>query len=233
MENMSLNLSYFQVSNRGWVRDINEDFASVIMPEGEEQRLSEGCLFALADGLGGQPDGEIASREAIAHLDKLEKSHVHFKSSDEVEKIIRDINQHVYTLNKHKASYDRMATTLTVSFFYQNKISIGHVGDCRVYRIRGPEIRCLTQDHSAGPNALTRAIGLENHIEVDYYEYPLEKEDIYIQCSDGLHSILSNYEIFQQAVLNDPRATCMNLIDLAMRRGGPDNITVQTIQITS
>ncbi len=228
-----MNITYFQVSNRGWVRENNEDFASVIMPEDVERRLSDGCLFALADGLGGLPDGEIASRESIAHLEKLEKGHSHFQSPAEVEKLFRSINHHVYTLNEHKPSFKRMATTLTVSFFHQKHISIGHVGDCRVYRVRGPEIRCLTQDHSTGPTELTRAIGLEDHVEVDYYEHKLEKEDIYIQCSDGLHNVLSNYEIYQQIQFGDPRATCMNLINMAMRRGGPDNITVQTIEVVA
>ena len=125
-----------------------------------------------------------------------------------------------------------MATTLTASFFYQDRLYIGHVGDCRTYRVRDRRIQSLTTDHAIGRHTLTRTIGAEPDVEVDVYEVTPRAGDLYVQCSDGLYGMVSDQEIMEVASQNPPQKSCDELIRLANHYGGADNITVQVIYLS-
>ena len=140
-----------------------------------------------------------------------------------------------------------MGTTLDICFIYNNKIYIGHVGDSRVYRIRGELIRKLTKDHSyvqqlvedgkitreeanhhPKKNMLTKALGCTAYVEPDIRARNLEPGDILVMCSDGLTNMVEEKEIYQ-VVKEAPEAAPQTLVNLANNAGGYDNITVITI----
>ena len=140
-----------------------------------------------------------------------------------------------------------MGTTLDICFIYNNKIYIGHVGDSRVYRIRGELIRKLTKDHSyvqqlvedgkitreeanhhPKKNMLTKALGCTAYVEPDIRARNLEPGDILVMCSDGLTNMVEEKEIYQ-VVKEEPEVAPQTLVNLANNAGGYDNITVITI----
>ena len=140
-----------------------------------------------------------------------------------------------------------MGTTLDICFIYNNKIYIGHVGDSRVYRIRGELIRKLTKDHSyvqqlvedgkitreeanhhPKKNMLTKALGCTAYVEPDIRARNLETGDILVMCSDGLTNMVEEKEIYQK-VKENPETAPQTLVNLANNAGGYDNITVITI----
>ncbi len=140
-----------------------------------------------------------------------------------------------------------MGTTLDICFIYNNKIYIGHVGDSRVYRIRGELIRKLTKDHSyvqqlvedgkitreeanhhPKKNMLTKALGCTAYVEPDIRARNLEPGDILVMCSDGLTNMVEEKEIYQ-VVKEAPEVAPQTLVNLANNAGGYDNITVITI----
>ena len=140
-----------------------------------------------------------------------------------------------------------MGTTLDICFIYNNKIYIGHVGDSRVYRIRGELIRKLTKDHSyvqqlvedgkitreeanhhPKKNMLTKALGCTAYVEPDIRARNLELGDILVMCSDGLTNMVEEKEIYQ-VIKENPETAPQTLVNLANNAGGYDNITVITI----
>ena len=144
----------------------------------------------------------------------------------------------------------RMLTTLTVSVFRNNEVVIGHVGDCRVYLIQQGRIRRVTSDHSyAGVqlklgiinvqeaassqlrSVLTRSVGQDPMIRLDYYTAVVNGGDKLLQCTDGLWCFVTEGEILEIVSKNAPEEACRRLIDLAEKRGGDDNLTVQVVHI--
>src|SRR5208283_1370377 len=140
--------------------------------------------------------------------------------------------------------------TLTVSIFRNDEVTIGHVGDSRVYLIRNGMLRRLTSDHSyvalqvklglvkerdamASPmrSMITRSIGQDLICGFDVFKETLEKGDILVQCTDGLYSVVLDDEICDVAGHLAPAEACAELISLAEKRGTDDNISVQLIRI--
>ena len=204
---------------------------AALVPEEQGLRLKEGSLFALADGLGGLPAGDVASREVIGAVTSLWEDKPPFKNSTSIKNFFNQVNEHLYLMNVHKTSTERMGSTLTVSYFLDDHLWIGHVGDCRMYRVRGQDMRCLTIDQSSADHVLTQAMGVTGYVEADVYEETLEPGDVYCQCSDGLYGALASKDIYALLHTLDPKSACEKLIALTNQRGADDNITVQIIHI--
>lgn len=153
----------------------------------------------------------------------------------------------VYEKSKNEEELQGMGTTLDVCFIYNNKIYIGHVGDSRIYRIRGEMIRKLTKDHSyvqqlvedgkitreeanhhPKKNMLLKALGCTPYVEPDVRARNFEKNDILVMCSDGLTNMVEDSKIYQ-TVKENPETAPQRLIQFANDAGGYDNITVITI----
>jgi serine/threonine protein phosphatase PrpC len=143
-----------------------------------------------------------------------------------------------------------MATTLLVGIFRNNELTVGHVGDCRLYLFQEGRLRRITNDHSyAGvqlklglitveeaknsPNRslLTRSVGQEPMIRVDYHRILLNRGDRVLLCSDGLYSCVTEGEIFNIVSKLEPEQACRELIGLAERRMGEDNISAQIAHV--
>lgn len=165
---------------------------------------------------------------------------------------IRTANQAVFHSSKEKDEYRGMGTTLVAVYFVDSSPVVAHVGDSRLYRIRKKEIHQLTEDHSAiweqyregilpkealsnSPlkNFITRAVGMQPSVDVDVRELEIEKGDLLLLCSDGLSDLVQDEELLKtvRGAPGDLHQACRDLIDLANRRGGKDNITVLLIQI--
>ena len=228
-----MRLDYAQATDRGKVRETNEDSHAAVMPDAPSQHLEKGSWFAVADGLGGLPDGEIASREAVSAFREIaSRCGRPFSFPGALEELFRHANRRVCSLNAGKAQWLRMATTLTVSLFLKDGLYIGHAGDCRVYRIRENAIRQLTEDQSLDRHTLTQALGMDEGLAPAFYKEELAAGDRYLQCSDGLYGVLSDRTLLGLVARNGLQEASGSLIRAANEAGGPDNITVQLIEIT-
>ena len=240
----------------GTVRTINED--TVLWDPG----LS---LLAVADGMGGHNAGEVASRLAIetirTFLEKSAESHdctwpfgVDVTVSLEMNRLrtaVRLANRRIFRESEERVEYTGMGTTVVAALFYDNRISIAHVGDSRLYRQRGSQISQVTMDHSllqelvdrgfyspeeaqraANKNYVTRALGVEPQVEVEVQEHPVDKGDIFILCSDGLSDMVEDEDI--RLTISTFGANldtvAKQLIQLANENGGRDNVSVVLAQ---
>lgn len=201
----------------------------------------------------GYNGGEVASRLAIESAKSYIESNFnlieHEKEAflDLIKKAIEYANTVVYEKSKKEKDLEGMGTTLDICFIYNNKVYIGHVGDSRVYRIRGEVIRKLTKDHSyvqqlvedgkitreeanhhPKKNMLTKALGCTEYVEPDIRARNIEKQDVLLMCSDGLTNMVDEETIFKVVKENAEKAP-EKLVNLANDAGGYDNITVITI----
>lgn len=235
-------------SDKGNVRETNEDYFYI------SNSLDQIQLFLLADGMGGYNGGEIASQLAI----QTAKNYIenNFKDIEKDRDSIIQLlgssmeyaNMVVYEKAKENPELQGMGTTLEICLVYNNKVYIGHVGDSRIYRVRKQFIRKLTQDHSyvqklvkegtitkeqaehhPQKNMLMKALGCNAFVEPDVMVKGFLKDDILIMCSDGLSNMVDQQTIYEMASKNIEQAT-KDLVQLAMDRGGYDNITVVIIK---
>jgi serine/threonine protein phosphatase PrpC len=229
----------------GQVRTGNED--SVLCEPLESLLVSERGLFcAVADGMGGHAAGEDASSMAV----KVARDAFYGSpgSADPLEVLrlaVAQANAAVYQAGAGKTGRDHMGTTLTAAVLFNHRVVVGHVGDSRCYLVLDDTITQLSKDHSwvaeeveAGRmtpeqarlnprrNIITRALGLRPDVDVDTYEANLEPGNIVVICSDGLHGLVSEVEIFSYVKRLRPVDAVDALVQLANDRGGPDNISV-------
>jgi serine/threonine protein phosphatase PrpC len=201
-------------------------------------------FFAVADGMGGAKAGEVASAMATevfeGELDSDEPAEI------QLSRILREANRRIYELAVADESHRGMGTTLTAAKVTGEEVSLGHVGDSRAYRMRDGELEQLTRDHSlvaelerSGQitaeaaehhpqrSIITRALGPEPDVEVDTYTLAGREGDLFLLCSDGLTSMISDQEvgsILRSADSLDAAAEA--LVRAANQSGGKDNITV-------
>jgi PPM family protein phosphatase len=218
---------------------------------------SRGCLFAVADGMGGAAAGELASRLCLEALcDEILSllPAVRDMNPEVIEQIMIEsvgaANRRVLEAGNSRPDYEGMGTTLTAAFEHRGSLVIGQIGDSRAYMIREDGIRQLTRDqsmvaqmvrdgeltqevarHRPERNILLQALGVRETVELALKNVPVYPEDILLLCSDGLHTQISASEIYNIVVGSQrPRLACQELVDLANKRGGPDNITALLIQ---
>ena len=238
-------------TDTGRVREHNEDMIAADSDLG---------LVVLADGMGGYNAGEVASgiavktvfnlvREALERQDLTVPDPTTGLTRPSI--ILRDAiqraNKIIYQTARSQAQCEGMGTTVVAALFFDNKISVAHVGDSRLYRLRGGAIEQITLDHSllqelvdrgfyspeeaqraSNKNYVTRALGVENQVEVEMQEHPVQKGDVYLLCSDGLSGMVEDWEI-RDVLLDaetDLRTAANRLVALANEAGGHDNISV-------
>jgi serine/threonine-protein kinase len=237
-----------QLSSAGAVRDHNEDYLLFWEPEDFAHAQKTGCIAILADGVGGEGNGDIASRLAAETVLGIFKE---AKPDGPVPAALREMfdiaASKVFQAAQHQG---RMATTLLTSVFRHDKVTIAHVGDSRAYLIRAGKIKRLTTDHSytslqvklglllernamTSPHrsTLTRSIGYEPMCHYDITTEPLQQGDIILQCTDGLYGFLLDDEILQAVIKYHPGEACKRMMELADRRQVSDNVSVQIIQV--
>ena len=226
----------------GLKRTHNED-AYVCLPEHD--------LYAIADGMGAHAAGEVASKLTLeAILDAFERNKFLDPEAPDrpqnrkkrLTQVIDRANQIVLTMSDEVEGYRGMGTTVVMVNFSlrKNFVFIAHVGDSRCYRIRGEEIKQITEDHTLGAvgimgktsSLLSRAVGIEPNIEVDVSVHRTETGDVYLLCSDGLSRMVSDDKILATVLANpDLNAVAKELIAEAKAAGGKDNVTTVLIRV--
>ncbi len=239
------------LTDLGCQRSNNEDRYSYWEPVSDEEFERKGRLAIVADGMGGYEGGQEASRIAVETVVE------HYSSTagdDPQALLIGGLRAAHQQIHDYAAAHDEllgMGTTCTAIAVVGKRLYYAHIGDSRLYLVRGSNISRLTHDHSyvgrlienglisaeeaethPQRHILTAALGSGAEISPDCPESPiaLEKDDVLILCSDGLWSMVNEGELHDVVRMDLPQA-CEKLIELAKERGGPDNITVQLVRV--
>lgn len=243
-------MQFALLTDKGKVRGKNEDslFARL---------YSENSgFFMVADGMGGHVYGDVASGIAFETVNIYwENSATAVINGEDPEKVLLSL---VFEINKKimdqcivNREMTGMGTTLVMALVYNDKLYISNVGDSRLYLYRDSKLSLLTVDHSVvqemyeqgiiskeeavehpQKNILTRAVGCDEEVNPDYFEYDIIKEDILILCTDGLTNMVGDCVIADIiGKNNDLNSLCSELVTLANRNGGLDNITCIAVKI--
>jgi len=234
----------------GMVREHNED-CFLIVPESG--------FALLADGMGGHLAGEVASAMAVdqinqhllsAFRDPPGKSNDSFESGTLVD-AIKMANTAIHEASMSNREKAGMGTTIVAATFHDDRLTVAHVGDSRLYRYRHGQLQQITEDHSmvqellrrglispeeartsANKNLVTRALGVDPIVEVDVKNDHIEDGDLYLLCSDGLNDVLTDDEIATLIAEHgqDLDSVTQHMIEDVNRRGGPDNVSVVLIR---
>lgn len=247
-----LDVEFTQLSDPGTKREHNEDYLGYLLPYTPEQLRSHGCVFALADGVGGQQKGELASQLAI---ETVLDGFSHAKSGEPhkalLTRAIQAANLQVYEQGSASPAKTGMATTIVACALRADRAVIAHVGDSRCYLIRGGRAKAITRDHTVAaeqvrlgvmsiaeavesPNRhlLSRSIGNDIVVNVDIDEVQVQKEDLLLQCSDGLHGPVLEEDLVPVITRAGSLSIAVErLVELAKQRDGSDNISVQLIRV--
>ncbi len=218
-----------------------------LLRSGNEDSVYAGPrVLAVADGMGGHAAGEVASAVAIAAMAPLDEDAPGSDLLDVLRARAEAANLHLREMVDSDASLSGMGTTLTAFLFAGNRLGMLHIGDSRAYLLRDGELAQITTDHtfvqslvddgrisaeeaSSHPqrNLVTKALDGRSEIEPDLSVREVRAGDRYLLCSDGLTGPVGRLTTLQEALeLSDPQAACDRLVQLALRGGGPDNITV-------
>lgn len=252
-ERIMTNLEFAELSDTGRSREHNEDFCGRVEPASETQAQSHGWLFVVADGVGGQHLGEVASRVAVESLINNFRRSVGGEShATLLRRLVQAANHEVYEKGRSASPGGvPMATTIVACGLRYDQAAVAHVGDSRCYLIRHGRAELLTRDHtvvaeqvrlgllsardaaeSANRHLLRRSLGSDLFVDVDTSHHGVIPGDVLVLCSDGMHN--SVFEDDMIGVLQgerDLRVAAHELVALANQRDGGDNVTVQLIRV--
>ncbi|WP_208903520.1 Stp1/IreP family PP2C-type Ser/Thr phosphatase [Streptomyces incarnatus] len=232
---MSLSLRFAAGSHKGMIREGNED-SGYAGPR----------LLAIADGMGGQAAGEVASSEVISTLVTLDDDVPGSDLLTSLGTAVQRANDQLRAMVEEDPQLEGMGTTLTALLWTGQRLGLVHVGDSRAYLLRDGVLTQITQDHTwvqrlvdegriteeeatthPQRSLLMRALGSAEHVEPDLSIREVRAGDRYLICSDGLSGVVSHQTLEETlASYQGPQETVQELIQLALRGGGPDNITV-------
>ncbi|WP_405239488.1 Stp1/IreP family PP2C-type Ser/Thr phosphatase [Lentisalinibacter orientalis] len=249
-------IRFSEITDTGKVRDHNEDAIATQPDIG---------LMVLADGMGGYNAGEVASGIAVKTVFDLVSEATNRENRGEVEPtsglmrqtiVLRDAiaraNKIIYQTAQSQPQCEGMGTTIVASLFFDDRISVAHVGDSRAYRLRADQFQQLTLDHSllqelvdrgfyspeeaqrsTNRNYVTRALGVEPAVEVEVQEYEVEKDDVYLLCSDGLPDMVEDEDIHLTISTFSASLDVVGqqLVQLTNDHGGRDNVSIMLARV--
>jgi protein phosphatase len=230
---MSLRLRFAAQSHVGLLREGNEDSG-----------YAGARLLAIADGMGGAAAGEVASSETIAALAPLDEDVSGADLIDALRRAVDAANDRIHAIVEKQPHLEGMGTTLTALLWSGQRLALAHVGDSRGYLLRDGALTQITRDHTfvqslvdegrisadeatSHPqrSLITRAIDGRADVELDASIREVAAGDRYLLCSDGLSGVVSADTIAEALAGGSPDEAAGRLIDLALRGGGPDNVT--------
>lgn len=254
--NLAQSLQSASLTDPGRVRDHNEDCI--------ESRPEIG-LYVLADGMGGYNAGEVASGMATsliadglqetwlpAELARMGREEAKAASERMLREQIARANAAIFTTSQNNPECAGMGTTLVVCLYHDNFMTVAHIGDSRLYRLRGEAMEQVTRDHSLlqeqldsglitpeeaklsqNKNLVTRALGIDPTVEPEIHVYETQRDDIYLLCSDGLSDMVEDEEIRLTLITlrTNPSLTVQQLVQAANDNGGRDNISAMLIRV--
>ncbi len=222
-------------------------------------------LAILADGMGGYNAGEVASGMATTLLSTELDAAFNATSPDEVDgetgapfahrcilEKVAATNSAIFNAAESQPQYAGMGTTLVTALFYDNRVTVAHIGDSRLYRLRGAEFGPITRDHSLlqeqldsgmisaeearhsqNKNLVTRALGVDPEVETEMHDHDVQPGDLYLLCSDGLNDMVEDEEIqlTLQMLGANLELAATQLIQMANDNGGRDNVSVILVKV--
>jgi protein phosphatase len=238
-------------SDVGLKRKNNEDSVGSREPTDAQVLAQSGCLYVVADGLGGYEGGERASSYAVEHFIDEYYRRGHLLPEVRMREIVQEINTGLRSQAAQDPQLAHMATTIVIAVIRNDALVVANVGDSRAYLLRDGHIRQLTRDHSvvgemvrsgamteeeaqqsSMKNRLTRGVGVEDQVTVDVYPAErLEPGDVVLLCSDGLTHYADRPQLEQLMREGTPQEIGERLIGFANSGGGIDNTTVAVIRI--
>jgi PPM family protein phosphatase len=243
------------LSDAGCLRATNQDCGQLIEPIDTHRLRTKGHLAIVADGLGGHAGGETASRLAV---ETISRAYYEFDNASlddphaALQQAFLAANRVIHQRARTELQLYGMGTTCTALALCGQRAYCAHVGDSRLYLMRGSEIYLMSEDHSAvmdlvrrgllrreaarhhaDRNVLLRALGTRSEVTVTSWQkpFPVRAGDVFLLCSDGLYELVDDTEIMNAAAETTPSAACAALIALAKERGGHDNITVGVVRL--
>lgn len=240
---MRYRLTTAAATHAGQIRGFNDDSIA---------QDSAAGAFVLADGMGGHNAGDVAAELATRTvLERLAKGGSR-SAQDRVREAVADANQAVGRAARTDSARTGMGTTLAVAVFAANRVTVGHVGDSRVYRLRDGRLKLLTRDHSVlqeqaetglldrdsarvsqNRSLVTRALGAGYDATPEIGEFDVQPDDVYLLCSDGLNDMVDDADIelaLAELGCNLDMAAEV-LVELANDNGGQDNISVVLVRV--
>ncbi|MGH9350096.1 MAG: type VI secretion system-associated protein TagF [Vicinamibacterales bacterium] len=208
----------------GKVREVNQD---------SFLERSEVGLWAVADGLGGHQEGEVASRMVCDALADFSPDAGFEETIEAAVKRLRDVNAHLQRAANREVNPVRSGSTVVALLARGTRGVVLWAGDSRAYRWRGGVLEQLTQDHSVGgqtSTAITRAVGGEATLAVDLHRDRIRPGDRFLLCSDGLTRVVPEPQIRASMEHQDIRFAVDSLVRAALDAGGPDNVTVMIVE---
>jgi len=252
--NIKPGIEVASLSDLGCQRDNNEDAFLYWEPTSDADFARKGRLAVIADGMGGYEGGQEASRLAVETVREVYDQDFRGDPQTTLQEAFAIAHGRIQDFAEKHPGFLGMGTTCTALVVLGRRLYVAHVGDSRLYRVRGPQISRLTRDHSyvgrlvesgivrsedaekhPQRHILTAALGAGTEVSADSAdpEFDLEDGDTLVLCTDGLWGVVSEDEIVK-AVREEKsvQESCRELVRLALERGGPDNITVQVLRIT-
>lgn len=243
-------LEIVSLTDAGRVRSHNEDSVAHDADSG---------LAVLADGMGGHNAGEVASGIAVSLLPteirrrlgevrpEARRGNGEDLGAALLREGVRKANASIYHAAQSHPQYAGMGTTVVAGLFYDNRVAVAHVGDSRMYRLRGGEFGAITRDHSllqeqidsgfftpeearrsGNRNLVTRAVGVEAEVEPEVRVHAVQRGDLYLLCSDGLNDMMEDEAIGEalRALRANLPLAARQLVEMANDNGGRDNVSV-------
>lgn len=228
----------YQATHVGKVRKNNEDALIFIEPE----------TFVVADGMGGQAAGEVASKMLVDTVKNFLPAIPEPLNEDILKKAILKSNAAILRAANENPNYRGMGTTATILHIYKDRAYYAHVGDSRIYRLKNKILEQITQDHSyvedlvrrgeltaaearlhPMKNILTQAVGAVENISVDTASFSVHADEIFLLCTDGLTNMIDDNEIAKILLTSENPAE--TLVQAALDNGGADNISVIVVKV--
>jgi PPM family protein phosphatase len=238
----------------GRQRSNNEDSYLYWEPDSDEEFLSKGRLAVIADGMGGYEGGQEASRLAVETVRHVYDHAFGADAQGTLLEALESAHQSIQRYAMEHPQFRGMGTTCTALSIVGRELHFAHVGDSRLYHIRGESISRLTRDHSyvgklvesgivrsedaeSHPqrHILTAALGSGRNVAPHAPDrpFPLEEGDTLVLCTDGLWGLVGDQELAGIAQSHPPAEACLRLVKMALERGGPDNITVSVLRVSA
>lgn len=251
-------LEMVSLTHPGMVRAHNEDSVACEATCG---------LVVLADGMGGYNAGEVASGIAVSVVASeikhyLEEARPEDKDASSGEDVavmllsdnVQKANSSIFHAAQSQPQYAGMGTTIVSGLFYDNRVAVAHIGDSRMYRLRGEVFESITRDHSLlqeqidsgmiskadarvsqNKNLVTRAVGIDAVVKAEVHVHEVKRGDIYLLCSDGLNDMVEDEDIADavKTLKSNLPLLASQLIQAANDNGGRDNVSVILIKVKS
>ena len=220
-------------------KDVNEDSFAVHQAKSNELKL-KGIVACIADGASCSDDAQLASQTSVtSFIEDYYATPESWGVKESAAKVLSSLNSWLFNTGSIRARPDSLVTTFSAIIFKSSSLHALHVGDSRISRLRDGQLQQLTRDHThlhlGSQRVLTRALGLDSHLEVDYAHHSLRKNDLLLLTTDGVHEFISKSEtknilLHAKDSLED---TARDIVNLALSNGSDDNLSCLLVEVTN